>query len=192
MTNKPEDDTPSIALALSGGGLRASFFHLGVLRRLSELGWLQRVSVVSAVSGGSIIAAFAALRWQKMLDAGGDAAAFVRHIAEPFGDTVAQRSLIGEWARGLPLVALRKLRDPSFSRTEAFGELLDTVLYDQKLCADLPERPYVILNATSLISIRSWRFTRDGLSTETEEEGGLARSNPASQRVRLGVPSAVS
>ena len=34
---------PRIALALSGGGFRASIFHLGVMRRLAELGWLSRV-----------------------------------------------------------------------------------------------------------------------------------------------------
>jgi len=33
---------PRIALALSGGGFRASIFHLGVLRRLAELRWLSR------------------------------------------------------------------------------------------------------------------------------------------------------
>jgi hypothetical protein len=40
-----------IGLALSGGGFRASFFHLGVLRRLAELGLLRRVAVLSTVSG---------------------------------------------------------------------------------------------------------------------------------------------
>lgn len=45
-----------IALALSGGGSRAIAFHLGCLRALHERGVLQRVSVISAVSGGSVIA----------------------------------------------------------------------------------------------------------------------------------------
>jgi NTE family protein len=47
-----------IGLALSGGGFRASIFHLGVIRRLEELGIMKDVSVISAVSGGSIIAAY--------------------------------------------------------------------------------------------------------------------------------------
>jgi NTE family protein len=46
-----------IGLCLSGGGFRASLFHLGALRRLHEFGILQRVRWVSSVSGGSIIAA---------------------------------------------------------------------------------------------------------------------------------------
>jgi NTE family protein len=42
-----------IALCLSGGGFRASLFHLGALRRLHDLGILQRVSAISSVSGGA-------------------------------------------------------------------------------------------------------------------------------------------
>ena len=43
-----------IGLALSGGGFRASFFHLGVIKRLEELGLMEKVDKVSTVSGGSI------------------------------------------------------------------------------------------------------------------------------------------
>ncbi|WHZ16049.1 MAG: hypothetical protein OJF52_002897 [Nitrospira sp.] len=45
------------ALALSGGGFRATAFHLGVLKRLNELGLLRQVDIISSVSGGSIAAA---------------------------------------------------------------------------------------------------------------------------------------
>lgn len=43
-------------LAMSGGGYRASLFHLGSLRRLAELGILDSLVHVSSVSGGSITA----------------------------------------------------------------------------------------------------------------------------------------
>ncbi len=48
-----------IGLALSGGGYRATLFHIGALRRLFELGVLQRADfrTISSVSGGSITAA---------------------------------------------------------------------------------------------------------------------------------------
>jgi predicted acylesterase/phospholipase RssA len=46
-----------IGLALSGGGFRATLFHLGVIRFLSEVDLLKKVKLVSAVSGGSILAA---------------------------------------------------------------------------------------------------------------------------------------
>lgn len=47
----------TIGLALSGGGSRAIAFHLGCMRALHKLGILDRVTVLSSVSGGSVIAA---------------------------------------------------------------------------------------------------------------------------------------
>ncbi|HLH88366.1 MAG TPA: patatin-like phospholipase family protein [Xanthobacteraceae bacterium] len=50
--------TPKIGLALSGGGSRAIAFHLGCLRALNRLGLLDRVVILSTVSGGSVIGAY--------------------------------------------------------------------------------------------------------------------------------------
>ena len=46
-----------IGLALSGGGSRAIAYHLGCLRALHDRSVLDRINVISAVSGGSVIAA---------------------------------------------------------------------------------------------------------------------------------------
>lgn len=46
-----------VGLALSGGGFRASFFHLGVMARLAEVDALRSIDVLSTVSGGSILGA---------------------------------------------------------------------------------------------------------------------------------------
>jgi Patatin-like phospholipase len=54
-----------IGLALSGGGFRATLFHLGVTRFLFENGLLNQVKLVSAVSGGSIFAAHLILNWER-------------------------------------------------------------------------------------------------------------------------------
>jgi NTE family protein len=43
-----------IALALSGGGIRALLFHLGVLKYLAEINYLEDVTDISTVSGGSL------------------------------------------------------------------------------------------------------------------------------------------
>ena len=51
------------ALALSGGGLRATLFHLGVIKRLRETGDLAKVRHIFSVSGGSILAAHIRLNW---------------------------------------------------------------------------------------------------------------------------------
>jgi predicted acylesterase/phospholipase RssA len=65
---KPEQEAPVIGLALSGGGFRAAAFHLGVLRRLRELGVLGQIRVMSTVSGGSIVGAL----WVACQALGGD------------------------------------------------------------------------------------------------------------------------
>ena len=44
-----------LALALSGGGVRAAVFHCGVLQRLALDGLLERTTFVSTVSGGSLV-----------------------------------------------------------------------------------------------------------------------------------------
>lgn len=46
-----------IALSLSGGGYRAAAFHLGTFKTLNHLGLLDRVRVLSTVSGGTIVGA---------------------------------------------------------------------------------------------------------------------------------------
>lgn len=57
-----------VGLALSGGGFRASFFHLGVLARLAEADALRGVEVLSTVSGGSVLGAHYYLEIQRLLE----------------------------------------------------------------------------------------------------------------------------
>ncbi len=58
--DNPEDGSPSrrrgIGLCLSGGGFRATLFHLGAIRRLFELGITARpdFDTIASVSGGSL------------------------------------------------------------------------------------------------------------------------------------------
>ena len=66
-----------IGLALSGGGSRAIAFHLGCLRALNQLGLLDRVAVLSAVSGGSVIGAYFHAHFYAH---GGDFASFEANI----------------------------------------------------------------------------------------------------------------
>jgi len=59
---------PKLGIALSGGGFRASFFHLGVLRRLAELDLLRHISVFSTVSGGSIVGGLYLIHLARLLE----------------------------------------------------------------------------------------------------------------------------
>lgn len=56
-----------VGLALSGGGFRASLYHLGVLARLAECDLLRHVAALSTVSGGSMVGAAYYLRVRHLL-----------------------------------------------------------------------------------------------------------------------------
>ncbi|TAN50468.1 MAG: hypothetical protein EPN21_08900 [Methylococcaceae bacterium] len=68
-TNADASSQPArLGLGLSGGGLRASFYHIGVLAQMAEQGLLRHVEVISTVSGGSIIGALYYLHVKKLLE----------------------------------------------------------------------------------------------------------------------------
>ena len=69
MTTEDESaqDTRNIILCLSGGGYRAMLFHAGVILRLFDAQMLSRVKIVSAVSGGALLAAHLGLIWDQLL-----------------------------------------------------------------------------------------------------------------------------
>lgn len=81
---------PGIWLALSGGGLRAALFHYGAVKRLYELDLLEDVTVVSATSGGALIAALMGLHGPL---ANGDANKWEKF--ESAFLTAARRGLLG-------------------------------------------------------------------------------------------------
>lgn len=81
---KKKKEKQGIGLALSGGGFRATLFHLGSLWRLNELGWLPRIDRICSVSGGSITAALLGHRWKKLnFNKNNIATNFTEEIATP-------------------------------------------------------------------------------------------------------------
>jgi len=87
-----------IALCLSGGGYRAMLFHLGALWRLSQLGYLERLTRISSVSGGSITAAVLAMNWLKLdFDSAGVAREFKSQVVNPIcrlaGKTIDRKAI---------------------------------------------------------------------------------------------------
>jgi len=63
MNNDPSKPAPKILLALSGGGFRATLFHLGAICALRDRRILDRVDRVHSVSGGSVLGAHLVARW---------------------------------------------------------------------------------------------------------------------------------
>lgn len=124
-----------VGLALSGGGFRASLFHVGVLARLAECGILRRVEVLSCVSGGSILGAFYYLKLRRMLQERSDAqigdddyVALVAELAEEFLAGV-RKNLRGRLTTNVG--DDWKMLSSRFSRTERLARLLDDLFYSK-------------------------------------------------------------
>jgi len=64
-------DDKLTGLAMSGGGFRATLFHLGTLWRLNELAYLPKIDRISSVSGGSITCGVLAVHWPRLQWANG-------------------------------------------------------------------------------------------------------------------------
>jgi len=162
----PGRDTPThgIGLCLSGGGYRAMLFHLGVLWRLAELGYLgseKRTGMhgpigslrrVSSVSGGSIVAGVLGLKWQQLkVDEDGLLERFREFVVSPveqFADKTTISIWSGLWA-GLVSSANKKV--VKVYRRRLFGSAT---------LQDLPDLPQFVINATNLQSGALWRFSK--------------------------------
>ena len=57
-----------LGLALSGGGFRATLFHLGVVRFLRDTELLREITDIASVSGGRILGAHLALNLDRYND----------------------------------------------------------------------------------------------------------------------------
>jgi predicted acylesterase/phospholipase RssA len=100
-----EREHPKLGLALSGGGHRAAFFHIGVLAKLAELGLLRPVQVISTVSGGSIIGALYYLHVKNLLESKTDAeivdadyVELVRAVEQEYREAAASNVRGSGWA----------------------------------------------------------------------------------------------
>ena len=123
-----------VGLGLSGGGFRASLFHIGVLARLAELDVLRHVEVLSCVSGGSIIGAHYYLELRKLFKdkqddqiSRDDYIKIVKRISEQFL-TGVQRNIRTRVAAEFT-TNLKMIFQPNYSRTERVGELYEEELY---------------------------------------------------------------
>ena len=139
-------DHSSIGVCFSGGGFRASFYALGVLRYLAEARLLERVAAIAAVSGGAVATAAAADRWTRFQQAGGTGEAFLETIDGPFRRTVTTRNIRRRWFLG-SAVALIPFTG---GRGGAYARALSRNLYEHDRVADLPRDPGFILTATDL------------------------------------------
>lgn len=151
----PSTERSGLGLCLSGGGFRASLFHLGVLRRLAEVGLLHQVTDVSSVSGGSITAAQLAQTTPTWKDTPTfDPRAWETQVRDPLWQFCHRdirtrpflRSLLRPFSKG---VAVRGI-EANYQRH-----------LTQQTLGDLPTHVRFSFCATDMIFATCWYFRRD-------------------------------
>ncbi|MBK9114115.1 MAG: patatin-like phospholipase family protein [Betaproteobacteria bacterium] len=132
-----------IGLALSGGGFRAAAFHLGVMRKLAALGILDRVDLLTCVSGGSIAGGAVARHWS---DAG------KLDVLDQYLRTrsIAASSVIGG------------VLDPFASRIDKLAGSYDRDLFQGATLDNLAGGPRIYFNATNLATGNLFFFVAGG------------------------------
>jgi predicted acylesterase/phospholipase RssA len=152
-------------LALSGGGFRATLYHLGLVRFLRDAGLLTNVSHITAVSGGSITAAHLGLNWGRYTGSASEfdaaAADLLAFVGLDVRNRIVRRYGLGffvRWPRRIMGFSNRRL-----TRTGLLEYMYEKHLYGDTSLFQLPEYPSVHLLATNLSEGRLCSFHRDGL-----------------------------
>jgi NTE family protein len=134
-----------VALSFSGGGARAAAFSFGVLDGLREMPYagggslLDRVALISAVSGGAITAGYFGQHGVRGL--GGFRAAYLdKDWASELRTSMASPL---NWARAY---------DGALNERDLLADWLNAEVFEDGVVADLwrPDRPRVWINATDL------------------------------------------
>ena len=164
---------PRLGLALSGGGFRATLFHLGVVRCLRDAGLLPQIAHIASVSGGSIIAAHLALNWERYCgseESFDDAAEELIHFVQlDVRNRIARR-----YALLFPLRLLMRLGFRRPGRRFTLNGLLEDhyadFLYGDKCVHELPESPALHILATNVSEGFLSSFQRSGLLMQRRSE----------------------
>jgi NTE family protein len=144
-------DGDAIALALSGGGARAASFSYGALLQLRDMNdaggkpLIDRVALVTAVSGGSITAAYFGQHGARGLD-GFRAAALDKDWQGQLHTSWASPN---NWAR---------LLAGGINGPDKLGDWLDREVFSSGRMRDLSARPRIVINATDLYSSAPFAF----------------------------------
>ena len=151
--NQEVDRSIRTGLALSGGGFRATLFHLGAMWRLNELAILPEIGMFSSVSGGSILAALLAVRWPRLRFQDGVAVNFIDEVAEPIWKFCSRD--IDHTAVLFGLVVGTARLEESYKR----------YLLGEFTLAELPNYPDFVFNAAHIETGRNCTLSRKGLHT---------------------------
>lgn len=145
-----------LALALSGGGVRAAVFHMGVLRLLADQRKLEAVTHISTVSGGSLVTAAIltanGMRWPSSDQ-------YRQQVYPSLRQTLTTCDLFSFKALGWGGLRQHGLRLLN-RRAEILTALLEKQWGIAAKLGDLPESPIWWINATCIETGKNWRFSK--------------------------------
>jgi predicted acylesterase/phospholipase RssA len=167
-----------IGLALSGGGFRATLYHLGVVRFLRDANILTRVSHITSVSGGSIMAAHLVLNWQRYTGSEQDydeaASELLNFIRLDVRNRVLRRYPLAAAANSLRWF-VQKGRSRRLTRAGLLESLYENFLYGDRCLYELPANPQLHILATNVNEGCLCSFTRSGILDERRMPNGGTR-----------------
>jgi predicted acylesterase/phospholipase RssA len=162
----------TIGLSLSGGGFRATLYHLGVVRFLRDAHLLSKTTEIASVSGGSILAAHLALNWHRYnSDDVKDFDAAAKEIIK-FTQLDVRNHIVRRIPLQLPLRLISKIPFvdlPTPAPNELLANYYKRFLFGEKCLFELPETPNLNILATSVSTGGLAIFNRDGLWVERRE-----------------------
>ncbi len=185
----PTNSPRKLGLSLSGGGYRASAFHLGTLSKLHELGLLNKLDVLSTISGGSITGAAYSLHqgsfdkfytdfYEALQKKNVIKALLLSHIGLRF--LVYFLLLIGAgyflftpnaWLFPLLLACwifvLLKFQFVLFPISEEIERIYDRFFFQKATLANLNETPIIVIGSTNLQTARPFTFSRNRMQDTT-------------------------
>lgn len=177
-------DSMVVLIAFSGGGYRAAALAFAVMEVLRDtpIRWeghersmLDEVDFISAVSGGSLTAAYFALRRE----------AFFESFESRVLTFDLQAALT---ARILSVGGLWRQTSARFGRSDLLQEVLDERVFDGARFMDLPRRrPMVFINATDMRYGERFEFSQDQFDHLCSDLGSfpVARAVAASMAVPM-------
>ncbi len=183
-----------LGLALSGGGFRATLYHLGVVRFLRDAKILPKISHITTVSGGSILGAHLALNWDRYTGSSRDfdeaAEELINFIRLDVRNQIVRRfpfSSALNTARSM--LRMRPLR--GYTRPGILETYYERFLYGDVALSQLPDRPRLHILSTNLSEGCLCSFNRNGLLLQRRVRGRRDRF----ERIHVGlatVPMAVA
>ncbi len=182
---REEDDT-FIILMLSGGGTRAAALGYGVLEQLQQQkvtiggkskSLMSNVDLVVGVSGGSVLAAYFALKGEETIPM-----FYKRFLHQNF-----QRQVVKQ---AFSMTNLPRLASPEYGRGDLLQEQFENHLFGKTTFRDLEKYgkgPFAIISATDMGAGERLNFTQEYFDPMCLDLGGLrlARAVAASSSVPM-------